>query len=187
MTTTESELDNLKIRRLRNKDVAKINELFKVTLTDLYEKNDLGANHKDLLPEINDKIKKVQTDLDTDGLNGLFFVAELEGRIVGCVAMSPANRIIRKGSKGKLTDVNEIGSLFVRPSFQGKGIGKRLIDHVIERLQSRGVDLFCLDSGYKTAQSIWTHLYGEPAYVMKDYWSEGNDHMIWAVTIEEKD
>lgn len=38
---------------------------------------------------------------------------------------------------------------------------------------------FCLDSGYTNAQKVWKKKFGEPDYLLKDYWGEGFDHMIW--------
>ena len=56
------------------------------------------------------------------------FVAELEGRIVGCAALEIYSR--------KLADLR---SLVVAPELQGKGIGKRLVHACIERAREKNV------------------------------------------------
>jgi hypothetical protein len=38
---------------------------------------------------------------------------------------------------------------------------------------------YLFDSGFTVAKKIWTHLYGEPYKVIKDYWGQGVDHFIW--------
>jgi N-acetylglutamate synthase-like GNAT family acetyltransferase len=57
-----------------------------------------------------------------------FFVAESDGRIVGCAALEIYSR--------KLA---EIRSLAVAPEAQGLGIGKRLVALCVERAQQQGV------------------------------------------------
>jgi hypothetical protein len=52
-------------------------------------------------------------------------------------------------------------------------------------LQNKGIEKFCLDSGYAMAQKIWTKKFGEPDYLIKEYWSQRFDHMIWSRSINE--
>ncbi|WP_415783066.1 hypothetical protein [Brevibacillus invocatus] len=42
-----------------------------------------------------------------------------------------------------------------------------------------------MDSGYTRAQKIWQHKFGEPAYLLQDYWGEGVPHMIWRVNVND--
>jgi N-acetylglutamate synthase-like GNAT family acetyltransferase len=57
-----------------------------------------------------------------------FFIAELDGKIVGCAALEIYSR--------KLA---EIRSLAVSPAMQGKGIGRLLVDACIELARERNV------------------------------------------------
>lgn len=34
-------------------------------------------------------------------------------------------------------------------------------------------------------KSIWTKKFGEPSYVLKDYWGESSDHMIWKKSLHD--
>jgi hypothetical protein len=52
-------------------------------------------------------------------------------------------------------------------------------------LKSKGIEEFCLDSGYKIAQTIWKKKFGEPVYLLEDYWDKGNDHMIWRIRVSD--
>jgi hypothetical protein len=52
-------------------------------------------------------------------------------------------------------------------------------------LQNRGIEEFCLDSGYLSAQKIWRKKFGEPDYLLKDYWGEGYNHMIWRIKVRD--
>lgn len=48
-------------------------------------------------------------------------------------------------------------------------------------LRNKGIEEFCLDSGYTSAQKIWKKKFGEPDYLLKDFWGAGYDHMIWKI------
>ncbi|QQE73821.1 hypothetical protein KDJ56_18390 [Brevibacillus composti] len=68
---------------------------------------------------------------------------------------------------------------------QRRGIGSLLLNLMICPLQARGIGEFCLDSGYKEAQKVWKKRLGEPNYVLRDYWGEGFDHLIWKRSTRE--
>lgn len=40
-------------------------------------------------------------------------------------------------------------------------------------------------NGYTSAQKVWKKKFGEPDYLLKDYWDPGNDHMIWRITVSD--
>jgi GNAT superfamily N-acetyltransferase len=84
-----------------------------------------------------------------------------------------------------LNDVGEVGTLYILPEYQKKGIGTLLLNSIFTVLMSRGIKEYCLDSGYKTAQQIWRRKFGEPVIVVKDYWAKGFDHYIWHRTLED--
>ena len=73
--------------------------------------------------------------LDMEGLEPEDFVlAEIDGKIIGCAAL------IKSESQGK--DFLEIHSIAVHPNFRGKGIGTRLIKHLLTTIGDPGCDLY---------------------------------------------
>lgn len=84
-----------------------------------------------------------------------------------------------------LKELAEIGTVFVKPDYQGQGIGNLLLNAMYLTLQSRGIEEFCLDSGYVNAQKIWKGKFGEPDYLLENYWGEGYPHMIWRKRISD--
>jgi hypothetical protein len=52
-------------------------------------------------------------------------------------------------------------------------------------LSNKGIEEFCLDSGYMRAQKIWKKKYGDPNYWLENYWGEGYHHMIWRVKMDD--
>jgi GNAT superfamily N-acetyltransferase len=79
----------------------------------------------------------------------------------------------------------EVGTVFVHPDYQGKGIGNSLLEAIMKHLKNIGLTEFCLDSGYGSAQQIWKRKFGLPDYWQKDFWGEGQDHMVWRITFKE--
>lgn len=63
-----------------------------------------------------------------------FTVAEVDGRIIGCGALHVM-----------WEDLAEVRTLAVREEFRGKGVGKRMLEEIIDRARRVGVKrLFCL-------------------------------------------
>jgi N-acetylglutamate synthase-like GNAT family acetyltransferase len=57
-----------------------------------------------------------------------YFVAETEGRIVGCVALEVYS-----------SKLAEVRSLVVDPAFQGHGVGKQLVEACIDRARDEQI------------------------------------------------
>lgn len=108
-----------------------------------------------------------------------FLVAKIDGEVVGVISGSPCGPDIRRCTQEQLAAVPELGSLFIRPEWQGRGIGSCLISSMVILLAERGETHFCLDSGYRLAQQRWLRKFGKPYQIVANYWGEGFDHMIW--------
>ncbi len=63
-----------------------------------------------------------------------FTVAEIDGEIVGCGALQFV-----------WSDVAEIRSLAIKPAWQGRGIGRYLVEHLLDQARRHGIEsIFCL-------------------------------------------
>jgi GNAT superfamily N-acetyltransferase len=85
----------------------------------------------------------------------------------------------------KLKNLVEIGTVFVHPDYQNKGIGSMLLNLIFIELKKNNIKEFCLDSGYKNAQKTWINKFGAPEYHLKSYWGQDADHMVWRVSVED--
>lgn len=112
-----------------------------------------------------------------------FLVARSVREVVGTISFGPCGKEIAECTRHALDDVGELGSLYVLPAYQGQGIGAALIQALAEELKGRGIERFCLDSGYKRAQQKWLRKFGEPYAVAKNYWGPGQDHMVWLCSV----
>ncbi|MEG0672189.1 N-acetyltransferase [Clostridium sp.] len=72
---------------------------------------------------------------EKDGINGLSFVAEIEGEIVGHIIYSEAYILQPTGMK---VNVLNFGPLSVRPQYQKQGVGTALMKHSIECAKELG-------------------------------------------------
>jgi len=89
---------------------------------------DLPAIEAFIEPFVNDGKLLPRTYDELTELLPSFFIAELDGQMVGCAALEIYSR--------KLA---EIRSLAVSPDMQGRGIGKLLVDACIELAREKNV------------------------------------------------
>ncbi len=177
-------LDEIIIRRISDKDVDPLGVFFETVLRHTYIKEDLMSFESEMLQEIEVKKGYVKDDLSSNGGLRFLLIAEHQGQILGTLSIGAAeeNDIICE-SAPELSRLYELGTAFIWPEAQHKGIVTKLIEVMRLELISRGETRFCLDSGYPTAQKIWTKKFGAPLYHLKDYWGAGSDHMIWEVKL----
>ncbi|GAB6108177.1 GNAT family N-acetyltransferase [Fusibacter bizertensis] len=174
-------IDQLCIVRPQNKDVAAIEVLFERVLEDNWEKNGLWDLESDLQEEIELKKSFLAMDLSTQGKEKYFLIAKVDGRVVGTIEIGKANETIETCGSEFINELPEIGTVFVLPEFQGRGIGSFMMEAMCQYLKKESYKGFFIDSGYKTAQEIWIHKYGEPTFLLKDHWGPGLDHMVWQI------
>lgn len=139
---------------------------------------------EDIEVEIEAKKTYLETDLNSKGEKRYFLIALDEDKIIGTIEYGPASELISKCTDYALAGLNEIGTVFVHPNFQRNGVGNLLLNRMYLTLKDRGIEEFCLDSGYIRAQKIWKNKFGAPDYFLKDYWDEGYHHLIWRITVE---
>lgn len=179
-------IDKVTLEVPEEKDRDEMIKLFNVVLKDNWEKNDLMDFQEGLLHEMETKREYLDAFLNGEDGSRFFLTAKLDGRIIGTIEHGEANETIRSVGDPELNKLQEVGTLFVLPEYQGCGVGNKLIHGISQRLVKLGKSKFCIDSGYITAQKIWTKKYGAPTYFMKDYWGPGGDHMVWVIGLEDK-
>lgn len=146
---------NIEISRPRFEDVKHINKFFEVVLKDTFEKNGISDLVDLITEEIEDKRKCLNQDFESEGQDRYFLIAKEEDKVVGSIEYGEANELINTCTKGQLKGLVEIGTVFIHPDYQKKGIGSRMLNEIFIELKKKGIKEFCFDSGYKTAQKIW--------------------------------
>lgn len=170
---------DITIRRIKGKDIDELLLLFKETITDAFDKEGISEDKEGLRQELEEKELRLKEDLQSNGEKRFFLIASHGNKIVGTASFGPCSKLIEECSEGRLKGVGEIGSLYILPEYQNKGIGSLLINSLLMLMLSRSIEEFCLDSGYKRAIKIWRKRFGEPSIVVKNHWGEGFDHLIW--------
>lgn len=178
-------MTNIQVGRPKYEDTELINEFFEIVIRDTFERNDISDLVDTIAEEIQYKKRILNDDFESGGRNRYFLIAKDGDTIVGSVEYGPSNDLIVSCTNGKLKDLIEIGTVFVHPDYQKKGIGSRMLKLLFEEMKDKGIEEFCLDSGYKSAQKIWIKKFGSPEYYLKDYWGENSHHMIWRVKVED--
>ncbi|KON85463.1 GNAT family acetyltransferase [Sporosarcina globispora] len=177
-------MNRVKIRRPKAEDVKELNNFFRIVITDTFLKEGIGDLLEDMAEEINAKKNCLNRDIISGGIERYFLIALHADKIVGSIEYGPASELINKNTYRALKDLLEVGTVFVHPDYQRKGIGNQLLEAMYSTLKNKGIEEFCLDSGYKHSQKVWRKKFGEPDYLLKDYWGEGAHHMIWRIRVD---
>ncbi len=172
------------IRRPKKQDIEPLKILFDETIKEIFERENIQEPEM-MEEEIKEKYTFLMEDLSSKGKDRYFLLATVDGKIVGTVAWGKSNRLITESTQGRYDDVLEIGTVYVHPKYQKMGIGMKMMQAMYITLLSKGETEFCLDSGYKSAQAIWTKTLGEPARIDENKWGENNHHMIWYKKLED--
>lgn len=175
----------LEISRPKLEDIEIINMFFEIVIRDTFEKNGISHFIDTIEEEIKDKRKFLNQDIESGGKDRFFLVAKDKEKIVATIEYGPSNDLIDTCTKGELKEVVEIGTVYVHPDYQNKGIGSQMLTSIFFKLQEKGIDEFCFDSGYKTAQKIWINKFGNPQYCLQDYWGSGEHHMVWRLRLKD--
>ncbi|MEK5235772.1 GNAT family N-acetyltransferase [Paenibacillus sp. FSL L8-0470] len=177
--------NQLTIHTLTQGDRRLVSQLFKSTISDAFEKEGLGHLQEDIQHEVDNKKQMVDAFLNPANTDIYFLVAKIDGKVVGTISFAPCDEDIRSCTGNQLDDVGELGSLYVLPSYQGLGVGSRLIKELMAYVGKQGIEQFCLDSGYQRAQAKWLQKFGKPYKVVKDYWGPDSVHMVWLCKVSD--
>lgn len=177
-------MQDLVLRRPTIEDVNPLDEFYKFVLKDTFIKNGIADLVDDYDKAVEEKRKYIIEDLESNGEQRYFLIATIDGNIIGSIEYGPSNDDINNSTGGLLKNITEIGSVFVHPNYQRKGIGSLMLAQMYSELNRKGIKEFCLDSGYKIAQKVWIKKFGNPEYHFVGFWGEGTNYMIWRVKIE---
>jgi len=171
----------VEIRRPRIEDIKELNSFFRIVITDTFIKEGLGERLNDINDEVEVKEKYLESDFESNGEKRYFKIALDGDKIIGSIEYGPASDLISNCTNNAFKELIEVGTVFVHPEYQRMGVGNLLLNTMYFTLQNKGIEEFCLDSGYINAQKIWKKKFGDPNYLLKDYWDKGYDHMIWRI------
>ncbi|WP_438433837.1 GNAT family N-acetyltransferase [Gorillibacterium sp. sgz500922] len=158
--------------------------VFEEAIPDAFARQGLADDKEWIAGEIEEKKRLVRQSLEPDAPVA-FLVAKRGGEVVGTISFGPCGHEIQVCTDHELDEVGELGSLYVRPSEQNRGIGSALIGELIALLKAREIRRFCLDSGYKEAQQRWRRKFGEPYRVVPDFWGPDSAHMVWLREVKD--
>lgn len=174
-----------KIQKPKKEDLNQIDELFEITIRDTFSKEKIvDPLNEDANSEIKVLKNALRIYLAPNSTKGVFLIAKSENKVLGTIAYGKPNHLIQENLKINNVNTPEIKSVYVLPDYQNKGIGTQLFQKILITLKENNIKDFCLDSGYKRAQLYWKKKLGTPQCILKDYWSKGNDHMIWHCRLE---
>ncbi|MEH7011018.1 GNAT family N-acetyltransferase [Neobacillus niacini] len=175
---------HVEIRRPRFEEIEDLHEFFRIVITDTFIREGLEELVNDIETEIESKINFLKSDFDSNGEKRFFLIALEEEKIIGTIEYGPSSELINVCTDGELRNLVEVGTVFIHPDFQRQGVGNRLLYEMVQTLHNLEIAEYCLDSGYGNAQKVWKKKFGEPNYLLKDYWGNGQDHMIWKISIK---
>lgn len=173
------------IRRPCTTDFQELHDFFRLVITDTFIKEGIGDQVDDIQKEIETKKNYLKSDLASKGKKRYFLAAVYEQRIIGTIEYGPASDLIKTLTNRAYEHLVEVGTVFVHPEFQGKGVGNLLLSAICTNLKNNGIDEYCLDCGYNRALKIWRKKFGEPEYLFPDFWGMGHDHAIWKIRVED--
>lgn len=172
---------NVEISRPKKEDREELHHFFRLVITDTFIKDGIGEKLADIEEEIEVKKQYLESDYESIGQKRYFLIAMDGDKIIGSIEYGAASKLICHCTNHALEELVEIGTVFVHPDYQGKGVGNILLQSMFKTLENKGIQEFCLDSGYKRAQMIWKKKFGEPDYLLENYWdleSEGEGLLI---------
>ena len=176
---------NVSIKRPLLSEREEIYSLFEKTIKQTFKSEGIDDDHELVTELIDDQKNLIDLDLETNGNEVYFLIAQADGRIAGTICHRPCSEVILECSKGKAKGMQEIGSVYILPEFQGKGLCKLLLNSMYITMKAKSFSEFWLDSGYTIARKVWKKLLGPPTIIMDDYWAPGAHHHLWLRSLDD--
>ena len=178
-------INNLSITKPTKNDIKSAYTVFEVSITDTFEKDGAGDYKEEILSEIEYKKNILSSSVNNPNSEFYFLVAKVKDNVIGTISFGPCGEAIKKSTNNELNSIWELGSLYILPDYQDKGVGSALINSMMNYINELGFKEFCLDSGFKLAQKRWIRKFGKPYIIAKDYWGEDADNMVWLCKVSD--
>lgn len=169
----------------QSEDYTAMMDLYTRTITRAFEDEGAGQCHDEIQGEITYKAACLKDYLEGKNKSRFYINAKVEGCLVGTMCFGPLGKETRDNVGQDFSSQGEIGGLYILPAYQGQGIGSQLIHQMLKSMALAGIKKFSFDSGYVTAQKKWLQKFGHPHKIIKDYWDQGIDHMIWLCDLDD--
>ncbi len=166
------------IKKPMETDVSKLQDFLELVISDTSKKEG-GEEEEFILEEVRGKMKVLKNYLQHPDKDTSFLIAVDGEQIIGTISSSFCRGKILEFLGNRVEKEFQIGTVYIHPDYQRKGVAVSLLNRMNEILKGKGIKEFYLDSGYLEAQKYWKRKLGAPLFVKKDYWEEGIDHMIW--------
>jgi GNAT superfamily N-acetyltransferase len=145
-------MSSVKFRPARSGDLAVIIALLSDDM--------LGVN-RESFEDNSQAYEQAFAEIDGDP-NNMIYVAEDDGRVIGCLQVTFIANLSFKGGRRALVE-----AVRVADSHQGQGLGKRLMEYVIDLARQRGCRLVQLTSNKDRADAVrfYEQLGFQPSHV----------------------
>ncbi|MEL7123358.1 MAG: GNAT family N-acetyltransferase [Bacteroidota bacterium] len=177
-------MKNLKLSNPTKGDKDALMKHFVETITDTVKKEEIQNKDEVIKSGVEEQMANLERYFSSNsGIKENYLIAKLDSRIIGTIAYGRPSKLLLNTIKEELMGIPEIKSVYILPEFQRTGIGNFLFTEIKTMLKKSQISQYCLDCGYTKSQKYWKKRLGEPQYLLKDYWSKNNDHMIWKLPI----
>jgi GNAT superfamily N-acetyltransferase len=163
-------------------DKEKIKELFTVSISDTFDKNNV-TRLCEVTDEVEEKMRLLDNYYSSNQGEPHFLIAREELEIVGVIACFPVSNAIKQNVTECTNNDSEIGCVYIVPEHQQKGIGSLLYNEMKSYLKSIGIKKCYLSAGFVTSQKYWQMKLGEPQFVLKNMWGNGFHELVWKIII----
>jgi GNAT superfamily N-acetyltransferase len=168
------------IRSIEPSDSEEVKQLFVDVMNETYFDNKID-NESDKQRMINEKTKEIDRYFVDKKGNQIYKVVSNNRKIVGIGGIFEICETIRVNLEKYNMDDLEIGSVYIRREFQGKGISKIIMRELIGLLNDWNIEKFYLDCGYMKSQNHWLKIFGEPSIRCDSYFGKDEHYMIWNI------
>jgi len=173
-------MKDIKIVNFSLKYKDEVIKLFKIVIKDSFRREGIEKENKEMNSLIQSKINLISNYLDNKDDVEKIFIAITQNKVVGIIALTEVNNIIRNNYRYNYNDTVEVSSLYVLPIYQSKGVGKALISHAFKFLKNNTkIKEYFIYSGFKIAQRFWNKLLGDPKHILINYYDNGDNCNIW--------